>query len=132
MRQRDQTDCGPTCLAYLCGRFGRPESVARLRQWAGTDRGGSSALGLIQAARRVGVRLEGVKGPVGEIAGLPVPFIALVVLPSGHPHFVVVERVGPRWLGVMDPAVGAVARAASAAVRSVVAAVRLLLRGGRR
>jgi ATP-binding cassette subfamily B protein len=110
MRQRDQTDCGPTCLAYLCGRFGRPESVARLRQWAGTDRGGTSALGLIQAARRVGVRLEGVKGPVGEIAGLPVPFIAHVVLPSGHPHFVVVERVGPRWLGVMDPAVGAVAR----------------------
>ncbi len=110
MRQRDQTDCGPTCLAYLCRRFGRPESVARLRQWAGTDRGGTSALGLIQAARRMGVRLEGVKGTAGEIDGLPVPFIAHVLLPTGHPHFVVVEKIGVRWLGVMDPAVGVVAR----------------------
>lgn len=110
MRQRDQTDCGPTCLAYVCRRLGRPESVARLRQWAGTDRSGTSALGLIQAARRVGLRLEGVKGSAEEIDGLPVPLIAHVLLPTGHPHFVVVERVGARWLGVMDPAVGSVTR----------------------
>lgn len=110
MRQRDQTDCGPTCLAYLCRRSGRPESVARLRQWAGTDRSGTTALGLIQAARRAGLRLEGVKGPVAGSDGLPVPFIAHVVLPTGHPHFVVVERVTAEWLAVMDPALGAVAR----------------------
>jgi len=110
VRQRDQTDCGPTCLAYLCRRSGRPESVARLRQWAGTDRSGTSALGLIQAARRAGLRLEGVKGPVAGSDGLPVPFIAHVVLPTGHPHFVVVERVTAEWLAVMDPALGAVAR----------------------
>jgi len=110
VRQRDQTDCGPTCLAYLCRRSGRPESVARLRQWAGTDRSGTTALGLIQAARRAGLRLEGVKGPVAGSDGLPVPFIAHVVLPTGHPHFVVVERVTAEWLAVMDPALGAVAR----------------------
>ncbi len=110
MRQRDQTDCGPTCLAYLCRSLGRPESVARLRQWAGTDRCGTTALGLIQAARRVGFELEGIKGSVAEAVGLPVPFIAHVILPTGHAHFVVVDRVVPDGFAVMDPAVGEVAR----------------------
>lgn len=110
MRQRDQTDCGPTCLAYLCRRLGRSESVARLRQWAGTDRGGTTALGLIQAGRRVGVDLQGIKGSAAAAEGLPLPFIAHVILPTGHAHFVVVERVGAGGLEVMDPAVGEVAR----------------------
>lgn len=110
MRQRDQTDCGPTCLAYLCRRLGRPESVARLRQWAGTDRGGTTALGLIQAARRVGFELEGIKGSAAEAVGLPLPFIAHVILPTGHAHFVVVDRVVADGFVVMDPAVGEVAR----------------------
>lgn len=110
MRQRDQTDCGPTCLAYLCRRLGRPESVARLRQWAGTDRGGTTALGLIQAARRVGIDLQGIKGSAAAVEEVPLPFIAHVILPTGHAHFVVVERVVSGGFGIMDPAVGEVAR----------------------
>ncbi|MFO1450710.1 MAG: peptidase domain-containing ABC transporter [Opitutaceae bacterium] len=106
MRQRDQSDCGPTCLAYLCRRLGRPRSIALLRQWAGTDRGGTTALGLVQAAERAGLVLQGVRGQPADFATLPLPLIAHVVLPSRLHHYVVIERIGRRRVCVMDPAVG--------------------------
>jgi len=106
MRQRDAFDCGPTCLAYLCRRLGRPHSVALLRQWAGTDRGGTTALGLVQAGERAGLVLQGIKGPAADLASLPAPLIAHVILPSRQHHYVVIDRMGARSARVMDPAAG--------------------------
>ncbi|HRE08393.1 MAG TPA: cysteine peptidase family C39 domain-containing protein, partial [Opitutaceae bacterium] len=106
MRQRDHSDCGPTCLAYLCRRLGRPRPIALLRQWAGTDRGGTTALGLVQAGERAGLTVQGVRGQPADFAGLPLPLIAHVILPSRLHHYLVLERVGRTRVRVMDPAVG--------------------------
>lgn len=106
MRQRDQSDCGPACLAYLCKRYRRPQPVALLRQWCGTDRAGTTALGLVQAGARAGLTIRGVRAAPTDLETLPLPVVAHVILPSRHPHYVVLEKVGGRVVRVMDPAVG--------------------------
>ncbi|HRE83124.1 MAG TPA: ABC transporter transmembrane domain-containing protein, partial [Opitutaceae bacterium] len=108
MKQRDQSDCGVTCLAYLCKRWGRPRPVALLRQWAGTDRNGTTALGLLQAGERSGLRMRGVKASPGECDQLPLPAVAHIVQGTRQLHYVVIEKVGARSARVMDPAVGKV------------------------
>lgn len=108
MKQRDQTDCGATCLAYLCKRWGRPRPVALLRQWAGTDQNGTTALGLLQAGERSGLRMRGVKASPRECDQLPLPAVAHVVQGTRQLHYVVIEKVGTRSARVMDPAVGKV------------------------
>ncbi len=53
-RQRDITDCGAACLAFVATHHRKTLPVARLRQLAGTNQRGSTALGLVEAARQLG------------------------------------------------------------------------------
>ncbi len=110
MRQRDQTDCGPACLAYLCRHYRRPRPIAQLRQWSGTDKSGTTALGLVQAAERAGLTMVGIQAPPAELHTLPLPVVAHVVLPSRQHHYVVLEKVRGKGVRVMDPAVGTACR----------------------
>lgn len=55
VRQVDRTDCGPACLATVLGHWGREEPLYRLRELAGTTQSGTSLLGLMRAAQRLGV-----------------------------------------------------------------------------
>jgi ATP-binding cassette, subfamily C, bacteriocin exporter len=80
--------------------------VAVLRQWAGTDRTGTTALGLVQAGERAGLALRGVRADPAEIDRMPLPAVAHLLLPSRNPHYVVLERVDRDRVRVMDPAVG--------------------------
>ncbi|MBE7540442.1 MAG: peptidase domain-containing ABC transporter [Opitutaceae bacterium] len=110
MKQRDQSDCGPTCLAYLCRRYRRPQAVAQLRQWSGTGRSGTTALGLVQAGEKAGLSVAGVRTSPADLGNLPLPVVAHVVLPSHLHHYVVLEKVNGRNVRVMDPAVGSSCR----------------------
>ncbi len=107
MRQRDQSDCGPTCLAYLARRYGLRVSIAQLRLAGGTDRQGTSALGLVNAAKTIGLSARGFRAELSSVGEAPVPFIAHCRLPNQLLHYVVVcgFRIGVR-VRVMDPAVG--------------------------
>ncbi|MBI2518390.1 MAG: hypothetical protein HYV95_16030 [Opitutae bacterium] len=68
-RQRDRTDCGAACLRFIDAHYRRDVTVARLRQLAGTNQRGSTALGLVEAARQLGFTTKGVKGPVDAWRG---------------------------------------------------------------
>src|SRR4051794_37700957 len=54
IRQHDSTDCGPASLAMLAAYHRKRIPIARLRQLAGTDTGGTTMAGLITAAQTVG------------------------------------------------------------------------------
>ncbi len=110
MRQRDQTDCGPACLAYLCRHYRRPQPVAQLRQWSGTDKSGTTALGLVQAGERAGLTVVGIQASPSDLHTLPLPVLAHVVLPTRQHHYVVLEKVRGRAARVMDPATGTACR----------------------
>ncbi len=47
-RQRDVTDCGAACLAYVFHHYRLEVSLALLRRKIGTNQQGSTALGLVE------------------------------------------------------------------------------------
>lgn len=51
-RQRDITDCGAACLRFVGAHYRCDVPVERWRQLAGTNQRGSTALGLVEAAKR--------------------------------------------------------------------------------
>jgi len=68
-RQRDITDCGAACLGFVAAHYRKVFPIARLRQLAGTNQKGSTALGMVEAARQLGFTAKGVKGDdVGLLA----------------------------------------------------------------
>ena len=46
--QNDETDCGPACLAAIFRKYGLKVSIAKIAIFAGTDRQGTSAYGLVK------------------------------------------------------------------------------------
>ena len=105
VRQRDGSDCGAACLASIAGWYRLHVPIARVRQFACTDTRGTTALGLVRAATRLGFDAKGIRAGSAALSALPLPAIAHVVRGSIH-HWVVVSRVGAKRVEVMDPAVG--------------------------
>jgi len=107
VKQRDGSDCGPACLAAISGAFGRRCSIAQIRLDAGTTAQGTSALGLVKAAKSVGLEAKGFRASGDDFGQLPLPFIAHCRTDAGAHHYVVVYKVKQgRSVKVMEPAVG--------------------------
>lgn len=106
VRQNDETDCGAAALATLARYHRRPLSVERMRDLAGTDRVGTSLLGLLRGAEELGFAAKAVKGSKETLPQVPLPAIAHVMTPEGRGHFVVLYRVRPDGVTVADPAQG--------------------------
>lgn len=109
-RQHDITDCGAACLHSVSRYHGLRIPLARIRQFARTDREGTNVLGMIEAARRLGFQARGVRANETALSSLPLPVIAHVVQPTGAHHYVVVYRIRKGNLVIMDPAEGRVVR----------------------
>jgi ATP-binding cassette subfamily B protein len=108
VRQRDITDCGAACLATISMHYGLKKSVVSIRDMAGTDTGGTTALGLVEAARKMGFSAKGVRGTIDQLdSNIPYPAIAHVKK-EGYLHFVVVHKVKKKTLILADPSEGVI------------------------
>ncbi len=110
VRQRDATDCGAACLLSVARYHGRRVPLSRIRQFADTDRNGTSVFGMLEAATRLGFTAKGVRGKPESLPSIPLPAIAHVTGRDGMSHFVVIARVSRARLTVMDPRDGVLAR----------------------
>lgn len=108
VRQRDHADCGAAALASVALHYGLTPSLQKLRELSGTDRTGTTLLGLVQAAERLGFVARGVRASSEALPQTPLPAIAHVVTPEGRGHYVVVYRVRRNYLVAADPARGVV------------------------
>ena len=54
IKQHDITDCGAACLASVAAHYQLQIPIARIRQYAGTDKKGTNVLGLLEAAQKLG------------------------------------------------------------------------------
>ncbi|TRX65801.1 peptidase domain-containing ABC transporter [Carboxylicivirga sp. M1479] len=106
VQQYDATDCGAACLVSVARYYKLRLPIWDIRQQAGTNQVGTSALGLVKAAESIGFDAKGVEVSIDDIKEIPLPAIAHVQLPSGNKHFVVVYKVGKKKVKVMDPAIG--------------------------
>ena len=103
VKQRDISDCGAACLASVAAYYHLQLPVARIRQYAGTDKKGTNVLGMIEAAQKLGFQAKGVKGPLDALANVPKPVIAHVIIKGALQHFVVIYQVSKKHIVYMDP-----------------------------
>ena len=79
IKQHDITDCGAACLASIGNHYKVNLPIARIRQFANTDRRGTNVLGMIEAAEKMGFTAKGVKGGMDAIDKIPLPAVAHIV-----------------------------------------------------
>jgi ATP-binding cassette, subfamily C, bacteriocin exporter len=127
VKQHDVTDCGAACLASVARHYDLRVPISRIRQFASTDRKGTTVLGLIEAATRLGFVAKGVKGPFESLASIPLPAIAHVVIDGQLQHYVVVYGFGKRHVAVMDPMLGRLEKLPQAIFRDRFSGVLVLL-----
>ena len=107
IKQHDITDCGAACLASIAAYYQLRLPIARIRQYASTNKRGTNVLGLIEAANKMGFIAKGVKGTLESLQKIPKPAIAHVVLGKEQlQHFVVIYEVNQSHIKVMDPGEG--------------------------
>jgi ABC-type bacteriocin transporter len=106
VKQRDITDCGAACLASVAAFYNLNLPVARIRQFAGTDKKGTNVLGLIEAAAKMGFLARGVRGEWESLFKIPKPAIAHVIVRKVLQHYVVLFKTTEKYIEIMDPGDG--------------------------
>ena len=107
--QTSNMDCGPAALKSLLEGFGIPVNYGRLREACQTGVDGTSIDTIEEVANQLGLRAEQIMLPADHVLideARALPAIAVVVLPYGVTHFVIVWRRFGRFVELMDPAVG--------------------------
>lgn len=106
IKQRDITDCGAACLASVAEHYKLGIPVSRIRQYASTDKRGTNVQGMLEAAEKLSFQAKGVKGGFESLAKIPKPAIAHIIVKEVLHHYVVIYKVTPKYIEVMDPAYG--------------------------
>ncbi|UYQ94929.1 peptidase domain-containing ABC transporter [Chitinophaga horti] len=127
IRQHDLTDCGAACIASVAAWFGSQIPIARIRQYAATDKKGTSLLGMVEAATQLGFSAKAIRAPFEGIYEMPIPAIAHVIIDKKLQHYVVVYGASEKGINVMDPAKGTLETMPADQFRSIWTGVALLL-----
>lgn len=102
-------DCGPAALQALLRGFDINVNYGRLREACQTDVDGTSIDTLEELANQLGVTAEQIMLPLDHLQDenlAVLPVIAVVALPNGLTHFVVIWRRHSNVFQVMDPGKG--------------------------
>lgn len=100
--QMNAVECGAACLAMILSYYGRKTSVAEINKNTGVGRDGLSALSIVQAARRYGLKVRTISLEAKDFHFVSLPAIVY----WQFNHFLVVERWSSSFVDVVDPATG--------------------------
>ncbi|SUY94525.1 ABC transporter CbaT [Clostridium sporogenes] len=94
--------------ATICKQYGLKYPISKIREVAGTDKEGTSALGVIKAAEELGFTAKGVKAskPEDLFSEIPLPCIAHVVIDKKLLHYVVIHKISQKEIIIADPGKG--------------------------
>ena len=106
IKQHDIRDCGAACLASISAYYKLKIPIARIRQYANTDKRGTNVLGMIKGAEHLGFDAKGVRGGMDALPDIPLPAIAHVVVQEQLQHYVVIYKISKKKVTVMDPGDG--------------------------
>ena len=127
VKQRDITDCGAACLASIAAHHRYHLPISKIRQMASTDRKGTNILGLIEAANKMGFTAKGVRGEFEALFDIPKPSIAHVTIKEKLHHYLVIFKVAPKFIEIMDPADGRIHQLSHKAFKEIWTGVLVLL-----
>lgn len=100
--QMNAVECGAACLAMILSYYGRKTSISEIHKNTGIGRDGLSALSLVQAARRYGLKVRTISLEAKDFRFVSLPAIVY----WEFNHFLIVERWSPSFVSVVDPATG--------------------------
>jgi len=109
VKQHEITDCGAACIATIAAHYGFYTNLTKIRELAGTDREGTSAYGIVQAAKQLGLDAKAVKGSQEAFfSDISLPCIAHVNMENGLQHYVVIYKISKKEIVIADPGEGIV------------------------
>jgi len=100
--QMHVTECGAACLGSVLAHFGRWVPLTELREKCEVSRDGSTAAGILRAARHYGLECTGRSVDLNQIRKLPLP----LVLFWEFNHFLILEGFDRGHFYLNDPATG--------------------------
>ena len=100
--QMHATECGAACLGSVLAFFGRWVPLHELRERCEVSRDGSTAAGVLRAARHYGLECTGRNLQADQVRQLPLPLILYWEMN----HFVVLEGFDRDRFFLNDPAIG--------------------------
>lgn len=107
-RQREEKDCGITCLQMILAYYHSYVPKEELRQITHTTKRGTSAYGLLQGAEQLGFRVRALKGGFQELQEeqLVYPMIAHVIKEGVYYHYVLIYKIDYKRQRILiaDPA----------------------------
>lgn len=110
--QIDMRDCGVAALASVAKHYGSHFSLAHLRELAKTSKEGTTALGIVEAAKKIGFETRTIQANMElfEMPDIPYPCIVHVNKQGKLQHYYVVYKVKKDSLiiGDPDPSVGVI------------------------
>ena len=103
--QMDMRDCGVAALASIAKHYGSDFSLAHLRELAKTTKEGTTALGITEAAKKMGFETKAIKANMElfDMTDIPYPFIVHVNKEGKLQHFYVVYKAKKDYLIIGDP-----------------------------
>ena len=100
--QHDETDCAAACIASIAKYYGKNISIARIRRLAGTDQMGTSGLGIVNAANKLGFVCKGGISNTKKLSDEITYPIILHLKKDLLDHYVVLYKSGNKLL-LADP-----------------------------
>lgn len=101
-QQSEHSECGLACAAMLIDYFIEKTNLSTLRKEYGVPNGGYNLSQIQTIFLEHEMNSKAVKINAASVNALPKPFIAY----WNHKHFVVVEKVSPKLVYIVDPALG--------------------------
>ena len=87
--QHDQADCGIACLLSIVRFYNTNQSIEKLRELSGTQKTGTTLLGLYQCAKKLGFDTRGVEINIEYLNQQMYPCILHVLMEGNQQHYVV-------------------------------------------
>ena len=104
--QQDQADCGVACLLSVMNYHNSNSSLELLRELSGTDKQGTTLLGLYQAANKLGFEAKGMKADIESVSKIQEPVILHIIKDKQLEHYIVAYGKKENNFIIGDPAVG--------------------------
>ena len=109
VRQQSSSDCGVACLSTVINFFGGYASLEQLREYSGTAVGGTTMLGLTEAAARIGMTAEAFRvDGIDRLKELDTPAILHMVIGGKLSHYIVFFSWENEKITCIDPSKGVV------------------------
>jgi ABC-type bacteriocin/lantibiotic exporter with double-glycine peptidase domain len=102
LTQMSMVECGAASLAMILSYYGRKTSVSEVREKCSVGRDGLSALSIAKAARAYGLRVRAVSLQENDFRFITLP----AIVHWEFNHFLIVERWSPKFVDLVDPALG--------------------------